>query len=60
MDQDAELEFYLKHVYDELKKHVAGKFTGNICFKFNLKEGSLVNLNADYSRSVKYPHEVMV
>lgn len=46
-------EEYIIFMRRELEKLEQGKFTGNIEFKVNFKEGGIANLNASLNRSVK-------
>ena len=43
---------YLDYIADEVVK-LHPRFTGNIEFKLNLKEGSIANMNCHLSKSVK-------
>ncbi len=47
------LKWYLDFIQHELEKLEGGRFTGNIEFKVNLKEGGIANLNCVLNRSVK-------
>lgn len=46
-------EEYINFMRRELDKLEQGKFTGNIEFKVNFKEGGVANLNSVLNRSVK-------
>ena len=46
-------EYYLDAVRRELEKLEQGKFTGNIEFRPNFKEGSVANMNVSLNKSVK-------
>jgi len=45
---------YIKAVEDELKKANNGRLTGNIEFKFNLKEGTIANMNCGLGKSFRF------
>jgi len=47
------IEKYLEAIRYELEKLRDGKFTGNMDFKVNFKEGSIGNLNIGLNRSLK-------
>jgi hypothetical protein len=47
------IEFYLEAIRVELEKLFEGKFTGNMEFKVNFKEGSIANMNIGLNRSIK-------
>ena len=46
-------EEYINFIKRELDKLEQGKFTGNIEFKVNFKEGGVANLNCTLNKSVK-------
>lgn len=45
-------DIYIECVRDEITK-LAPRFTGNIDFKFNFKDGGIANINISLSKSVK-------
>ena len=47
------LEWYLKAIERELEQLSAGRFTGNIEFKVNWKEGVIANCNICLNRSIR-------
>ena len=48
------LEFYIQFIQHEIEKLEQGKFTGNVEFKVNFKDGGIANLNVNLAKSVKY------
>lgn len=46
-------EEYISFMRRELEKLEQGKFTGNIDFKVNFKDGGVANLNCILNKSVK-------
>lgn len=46
-------EEYIIFIRRELDKLEQGKFTGNIGFKVNLKEGGIANMNVELNKSIK-------
>ena len=46
-------EFYLDVIRREVSKLEEGKFTGNIEFQLNFKEGIIANTNVTLKKSVK-------
>lgn len=51
-----QLEFYVKSIQHELER-LDSRFTGNISFQLNFKEGSVGNMNVDLGKSVRMPSE---
>ena len=52
------IEWYKNSVIAiELEKLEEARFTGNIEFKVNLKEGSIGNINVTLQKSIKKPIE---
>ena len=47
------LNWYLEFIKRELEKLEDGKFTGNVGFKVNFKEGGIANCNVELNKSVK-------
>jgi hypothetical protein len=47
------LQFYLDTIQRELERLEQGKFTGNVEFRPNFKDGSVANMNIVLSKSVK-------
>ena len=45
--------FYVEAVRKEIEKLEAGKFTGNVEFQFNFKEGNCANQNITLRKSLK-------
>jgi hypothetical protein len=48
-----DIEWYIDSIRHELEKLEEGKFTGNMEFKINFKEGSPANMNVILATSVK-------
>lgn len=46
-------EFYLEIIRIEIEKLEEEKFTGNIEFQMNFKEGSIANCNITFRKSIK-------
>ncbi|MCK9370590.1 hypothetical protein M0R04_11830 [Candidatus Dojkabacteria bacterium] len=46
-------KFYLETIQRELERLEQGKFTGNVEFQCNFKDGSIANLNVTLRRSIK-------
>lgn len=53
-----ELEYYIEVFRDENQQLVDAKFTGNVEFKVNYKEGGIANMNCSLNKSVKMLKEV--
>ena len=47
------LKFYLDTIQRELERLEQGRFTGNVEFRPNFKDGSIANLNVTLSKSVR-------
>jgi hypothetical protein len=47
-------EKYLEKIADEIKLCEKERFTGNINFQINLKEGKIGNMNEGVNQSFKY------
>lgn len=45
--------WYIESLMHELEKLEVNKFTGNIEFQFNFKEGSCANCNINLKKSIK-------
>ena len=52
------IKYYLGKVNEELSKLEEGRFTGNVEFKFNIKDGGIANINVRLNKSIKKPNEV--
>ena len=52
---DKAIEWYLWHVREELIKLKDNRFTGNIEYRFNIKGGSIANMNNHLHKSIKMP-----
>ncbi len=50
---DENTQFYLEFMAKEIEKLREGRFTGNIDFKVNWKEGSIANMNIGLNKSVR-------
>ena len=50
---NSNLDFYIGVIKGELEKLVDGKFTGNVEFKPNFKDGQIGNCNISLHKSVK-------
>lgn len=50
---DRMIEEYVEFIKNELLQLRFGRFTGNVDFKVNLKEGSIGNMNCVLSKCVK-------
>ncbi len=50
---DDNTKFYLDFITQEIEKLKEGRFTGNIEFKVNWKEGSIANLNCGLNKSIR-------
>lgn len=46
-------QWYLNFIKRELEKLEEGRFTGNIDFKVNWKEGSVANCNITLNKSIR-------
>lgn len=53
MIESETLNWYLEFIRRELEKLEQGKFTGNVGFKVNFKEGGIANMNIELNKSVK-------
>ena len=49
------LQWYLDFIKEELELHQQVKFTGNVEFQVNFKEGSIANLNCGQKKSIRKP-----
>ena len=47
-----EKEWYLQAISHEID-NLDDRFTGNISFQFNIKEGTIANVNAGLGKSIK-------
>lgn len=47
------IEWYLEAIKHELEELEKGKFTGNMEFKVNFKDGEIANMNIGLNRSLK-------
>ena len=47
------IEWYLETIRHELEMLEEGKFTGNMDFKINFKDGAPANMNVTLAKSVK-------
>ena len=47
------IDWYIDCIKHELEKLQSGKFTGNMEFKVNFKEGSIANMNCSLNRSIR-------
>ena len=52
---DKKIEWYLWFVREELQKLKENRFTGNIEYRFNIKAGSIANMNNHLHKSIKMP-----
>lgn len=53
MSLDVNTEFYLMTISREIEKLEYGKFTGNVEFQLNFKDGVIANENVTLRKSVK-------
>ena len=54
---DKKIKYYLSFIEDELKELKDNRFTGNIEYRINLKNGSIANMNNGLHKSIKMPEE---
>ncbi len=53
-----QLEWYLDSIRHEINLINDHDFVGNISFKINIKQGTLINMNVELAKSVKMPDQV--
>ena len=52
---DIKIEWYINHIRDELSQLRDGRFTGNIEYRINIKNGGIANMNNGLHKSLKMP-----
>lgn len=50
---DENIQWYLDFIKREVEKLKEGRFTGNVEFKVNWKEGNIANMNIILAKSVR-------
>ena len=46
-------DFYLQSIQREVERHEQGRFTGNVEFQLNFKDGIIANENITLRKSIK-------
>ncbi len=54
----SDIDWYLDFVKQELVKLKEAKFTGNVEFRPNFKDGNICNLNCSLHRSIKKTEDI--
>lgn len=49
------LDWYMSFIRYELEQHCTDRFTGNVDFKVNFKEGGIASCNIGQLKSIKMP-----
>ena len=54
---DNRISWYIARIREDLEKLRDGRFTGNVEFRVNIKNGGIANMNNGLHKSLKMPEE---
>ena len=52
---DKRIDWYISMIRDDLERLRDGRFTGNVEFRVNIKNGGIANMNNGLHKSLKMP-----